>query len=91
MIQIKNYINGNFTEPANGQYLDNVEPATGETYAQIPNSNAEDVEAAYHAAKSAFPGWAATPVGPALPEKGAQCKPRHCMYCGVAAALALQG
>ncbi|MEN3342297.1 MAG: aminobutyraldehyde dehydrogenase, partial [Actinomycetota bacterium] len=37
--------------------LDVVNPATGETIAQVPNSTAEDVDAAVERAKEALPGW----------------------------------
>ena len=29
MTQIKNFIGGEFVEPASGEYLDNVDPSTG--------------------------------------------------------------
>lgn len=57
MIFLQNYINGKLVAPANGQYLDNYEPATGKVYAQIPDSDAQDVEAAVEAAQTAFPAW----------------------------------
>ena len=41
---LKNYINGELVEPLSGQYIDNVEPATGKVYANIPSSDAKDVE-----------------------------------------------
>jgi aminomuconate-semialdehyde/2-hydroxymuconate-6-semialdehyde dehydrogenase len=43
---IQNYIDGQFFEPQSKQYLDNVNPSTGEIFGQIPNSNKEDVETA---------------------------------------------
>lgn len=57
---IRNYINGEFIEPCSRQYLDNINPATGMRYGQIPDSNAEDVQLAVDAAKAAFPSWSAT-------------------------------
>jgi aminomuconate-semialdehyde/2-hydroxymuconate-6-semialdehyde dehydrogenase len=60
MTQIHNYINGELIAPLEGQYLDNYNPAKGEVYSQIPNSNTKDVELAYQAAKAAFPAWSAT-------------------------------
>lgn len=54
---IQNYIGGEFKEPISKQYIDNINPATGSTYGQIPNSNADDVNAAVEAAKKAFPSW----------------------------------
>jgi aminomuconate-semialdehyde/2-hydroxymuconate-6-semialdehyde dehydrogenase len=59
-MKIKNYINGEFTNPIKGNYLDNYNPAIGEVYSQIPNSTIEDVEKAYEAAAKAFPKWSNT-------------------------------
>lgn len=59
---LKNYINGKLLAPASQQYLDNLNPATGAVYSQVPDSAAKEVEAAYEAAKNAFPTWAATSV-----------------------------
>ncbi len=61
MQKIENYIDGEFTPPANGQYLDNVEPATGRVYSLIPESNIDDLNRAIEAAEAAFPAWAAMP------------------------------
>jgi aminomuconate-semialdehyde/2-hydroxymuconate-6-semialdehyde dehydrogenase len=57
MIKLKNYIGGRLCEPSGGRYLDNIEPATGEIFASIPDSDGIDVESAVAAAKAAFPGW----------------------------------
>ena len=57
MEKIQNYIGGEFVGPNAVQYFDNVEPATGNVYSQIPNSQQEDVEQAIEAAKKAFPIW----------------------------------
>ena len=54
---IQNYIGGEFLEPLSKQYIDNINPATGEKYGQIPNSNIDDVNAAVEAAQKAFPAW----------------------------------
>lgn len=59
MFQIKNYINGEFVAPNSGAYLDNYNPAEGEVYSQIPDSDASDVDKAVEAAKAAFPSWSA--------------------------------
>lgn len=63
MQRLANYINGQFVPPGNGQYLDVVEPATGEPLAEAPDSWAPDVDRAVGAAAAAFPGWSATPAG----------------------------
>ncbi len=57
MIKIKNYINGELVEPASGNYLDNIEPATGQVYSQVAAGGEEDVERAVAAAEKAFPLW----------------------------------
>lgn len=62
MLTLANLIDGRLQAPADGQYLDNPEPATGETFAHCPASTARDVEAAVQAAQRAAPGWAATPA-----------------------------
>lgn len=59
---LENYIGGNFIGPLSGQFIDNVNPATGEVYGQIPDSNVKDIEVAVQAAKKAFPSWSVTPV-----------------------------
>jgi aminomuconate-semialdehyde/2-hydroxymuconate-6-semialdehyde dehydrogenase len=60
--QIKNFINGQFVEAISGQYLDNIEPATGKPYSQVADSDAHDVDLAVAAAEKAFPGWSKTPA-----------------------------
>ena len=58
---IKNYINGELVEPISGSYLNNYNPATGQIYSKIPDSDNADVERAVEAAKAAFPSWSKTP------------------------------
>ena len=62
MNKIKNYINGNLTEPISKEYFDSFEPATGKAYAEVPDSENEDLEAAIEAAQCAFKEWARTPA-----------------------------
>lgn len=62
MTSIENYIGGELVKPASGEYLDNVEPATGEVYSQIPDSDDRDVNLAVDAARAAFPKWSTTPA-----------------------------
>ena len=59
-MNIKNYINGEFVNPTQDNWLDNYNPTIGEIYGQIPNSSKEDVEKAYKAAAIAFPKWSNT-------------------------------
>lgn len=57
MEKLQNFINGEYCDPIQGQYIDNYEPATGKVYSLIPNSDAEDVQQAVDAAEKAFPIW----------------------------------
>ncbi|RNI30206.1 aldehyde dehydrogenase [Rufibacter immobilis] len=59
MLHIQNFLNGTFQAPVSGAYLPNINPATGEVYSQIPDSDERDVQAAVEAAQAAFPAWAA--------------------------------
>ncbi len=59
-MKIANYINGKFVPPESGEYLDNIDPATGEVYSYVPDSDEHDVANAVAAAKDAFPEWSAT-------------------------------
>ncbi|MEP0846986.1 MAG: aldehyde dehydrogenase [Phycisphaerae bacterium] len=60
MQAIANYIDGRFTAPLAGRYVENVNPATGEVYSCVPDSDAADVQAAVEAARRAFPEWSRT-------------------------------
>ncbi len=62
MEKIANFINGELLAPQNGNYIDNVEPATGGVYSLIPRSSKEDLELAYQAAECAFPAWSGMPL-----------------------------
>jgi aminomuconate-semialdehyde/2-hydroxymuconate-6-semialdehyde dehydrogenase len=62
MQYIKNYINGILIEPVGKTYIDNVNPATGEVYSLIPDSDERDVELAVSAAREAFHDWSNMPV-----------------------------
>ena len=62
MLRIQNYLNGRLEPPLAGRYLDNVEPATGRVYGQLPDSGPEDVAAAVAAAEAALPAWRARPA-----------------------------
>lgn len=59
-LQIRNFIGGEFVEPKAGNYLDNIEPATGKPYSEVADSDPRDVEAAVAAADEAFPAWSHT-------------------------------
>ena len=53
-----NLIDGQLRPPIADQWLDAINPASGEVFGQIPASDRDDVEAAVVAARSAFPAWA---------------------------------
>lgn len=57
MEELKNFINGAYSAPVLGQYIDNYEPATGKVYSKIPNSTLDDLELAVKAAERAFSIW----------------------------------
>ncbi|MDZ7343444.1 MAG: aldehyde dehydrogenase [candidate division KSB1 bacterium] len=62
MEKIKNYINGALVAPLSNQYIDNYNPATGEVYSYVPDSDERDVALAVAAAEKAFAKWSVTPV-----------------------------
>jgi aminomuconate-semialdehyde/2-hydroxymuconate-6-semialdehyde dehydrogenase len=57
MEKLQNFIDGKYVAPISNSYFDNVEPATGQVYSLIPDSDSEDVELAVVAAEKAFPIW----------------------------------
>jgi len=60
--KLENFIGGDFIVPRSGNYIQNVNPATGEIICQIPDSSKEDVDLAVSAAQKAFSKWSVTPV-----------------------------
>lgn len=60
--KIKNYIDGELVEPIAQKYLDSVNPATGEKYLLVPDSDEHDVNAAVKSAKAAFALWSGLSV-----------------------------
>jgi aminomuconate-semialdehyde/2-hydroxymuconate-6-semialdehyde dehydrogenase len=58
--QLENYIGGKLLAPASGNFIDNINPATGELAGQVPDSNEKDVNSAVQAAKEAFASWSST-------------------------------
>ncbi|HMO91786.1 MAG TPA: aldehyde dehydrogenase [Pirellulaceae bacterium] len=61
LIDLKNYVAGKLVAPHANNWLDNVNPATGETYSRVPESDSRDVQAAVAAAREAFPNWSSLP------------------------------
>lgn len=62
MQTILNYINGKLCEPVAGNYIDNVEPATGLIYSRCPRSNQADLDEAIKASANAFSTWRDAPL-----------------------------
>jgi 1-pyrroline dehydrogenase len=50
-------IGGELVDAASGETMDVIAPATGETIAQVPSCDAEDVDRAVEAAQAALPAW----------------------------------
>lgn len=57
---LENFIDGYFIGPLSGRFLENINPATGEVFSQIPDSDRSDVEIAVHAAEKVFDEWSNT-------------------------------
>lgn len=61
--QYGHFIGGQFVEPIDGEYFDNVTPITGEAYIRAARGTAADVDAAVEAARTAFDeSWSKTSV-----------------------------
>jgi betaine-aldehyde dehydrogenase len=63
LTRLRNFIDGDFVDPAEGQTEQVLNPATGEPIAEAPLSTAEDVDRAVAAARKSFDGWAAMTPG----------------------------
>jgi len=57
----QNFVNGRYTDAADGRTIPVVNPATGEEYATAPLSGSADIDAAMTAASDAFEIWRDTP------------------------------
>src|SRR5438105_5611272 len=55
------FINNQWVQPASGQYLDSINPATGKPLTQIAAASSADVDAAVAAARAAFTDWSQAP------------------------------
>ncbi|MBI5472272.1 MAG: aldehyde dehydrogenase family protein, partial [Ignavibacteriae bacterium] len=60
--EILNYIEGKLFPPMSGAFIQNYNPATGEVYSRLPDSDERDVQIAVEAAEKAFPAWSTTPA-----------------------------
>jgi len=54
---LRNFINGEFADAADGTTSEVIDPSTGHAYATAPISGAADLDAAYSAAATAFTTW----------------------------------
>ena len=61
-MEILNYINGEWVKPNVNEYVDVINPATGQVIAKTPLSTKADVDTAAKAASEAFVSWRRTSV-----------------------------
>ncbi len=61
-MRLANFIGGAFRAPVSGNYFDDVNPATTEVIAEVPDSDERDIDDAVRAAKAASPAWSRTPA-----------------------------
>ncbi len=62
MIEIKNYINGKWTDSISGKKMDVIDPSKGEKYANLTFSDSQDVKAAIESAHDAYDLWNNTSI-----------------------------
>jgi len=55
-----NYIGGEWVEPVDGEYFENITPVTGKLLCEVPRSRSADIEKALDAAHKAKKEWAKT-------------------------------
>ena len=61
--KLQNFIGGEWVDAAGGETMEVLNPATGETIAEVPQASAEDVDRAVQPAKKALPEWLETTPG----------------------------
>src|ERR1700677_101787 len=61
LTKVPNYVSGQWVESTATEWLEVTNPATGETIARTPLSDAAEVNAAVEAAAAAYPEWRRTP------------------------------
>jgi len=52
-----NFVGGHWVPPVHGEYVENLTPATGEPFTEVPKSTPEDIELALDAAYAAREAW----------------------------------
>jgi betaine-aldehyde dehydrogenase len=60
MRRLANFIGGESVAPKGGAYVELINPSTGEPFAEMPVSNAADVDLAVSVAEKAFASWKGT-------------------------------
>ena len=60
MRRLTNFIGGEAVAPRGGRYVELINPATGDAFAEMPVSDAQDIDAAVTAAAGAFASWRRT-------------------------------
>ncbi|OLO26320.1 aldehyde dehydrogenase [Alkalihalophilus pseudofirmus] len=60
--QYKNFIGGEWVEPVNGEYFENITPVTGNVFCRVPRSTSADIDMALDAAHKAKDSWGKTSV-----------------------------
>ncbi|MFH1113793.1 MAG: aldehyde dehydrogenase family protein [Pseudomonadota bacterium] len=63
MEAVKMLIGGKWVQASSGETFADLNPASGEVYAQVPKANEKDADSALQAAFEARPVWANTPPG----------------------------
>jgi len=62
IINLKNYVNGQWVEPQNASYMDVENPSTGEVIARVPLTSRADTEEAIERSHEAYLEWRNVPV-----------------------------
>ena len=57
LLYLSNYIGGSFVEHSGQDWMDVLEPATGQVYGRVPLSDSKTIDSAVEAAREAQPGW----------------------------------
>lgn len=58
--RLRNFVNGDYTDGAEGRTSELIDPATGEAFAEAPVSGQADLDSAFSAAAAAFESWGDT-------------------------------
>jgi aminomuconate-semialdehyde/2-hydroxymuconate-6-semialdehyde dehydrogenase len=62
MNRVANFIGGRFVAPHCSGYFDDINPATADPIAEVPDSDERDIDDAVRTARAAFPAWSRTPA-----------------------------